>query len=99
MRFFTLNNLTNKCYLPESLSFLIIDNATVSDIVFGVGATAVKAKNYVIPFPTGTVYMTATADTCVPLTENVVGSFGNGQYTFVYFISSQWKMGMSFHLL
>ena len=61
--------------------FLIIsDNATVSDVVFGVGATAVQAKSYQVQYPSGVVYTTATADTCVPMTEDIVGNFGGGQY-------------------
>ena len=49
------------------------------DVYYGVGSNQVRAKSYQIQYASGSVYMTVTADTCVPLTEDVVGNFGNGK--------------------
>ena len=56
-------------------------NATSSDMYFGLAANSVNSKSYNIDYGTYKVYMTVTADTCVPLTEDVIGTFGQCEYS------------------
>ena len=55
-------------------------NATRSDIYFGLAANSVNSKSYQIDYGTYKVYLDVTADTCVPLIEDVIGTFGQCEY-------------------
>ena len=52
----------------------------MSDIYFGLDANNVKAKSFMIDYGNSEVYMSVTSDTCVPITEDVVGTFNGGKY-------------------
>ncbi|KAH3864412.1 uncharacterized protein LOC127866867 [Dreissena polymorpha] len=53
----------------------IPDNATSAEVVYGLGSNSVQARAFEVNYGEFTVYFVVTADTCVPLAEDVNGKF------------------------
>ncbi|WAQ96740.1 hypothetical protein MAR_029430 [Mya arenaria] len=57
----------------------IPSNATTANLRYGLGDNSVDARSYMVDYGTFMVYFAVTADTCVPVAEDVTGTFDGAQ--------------------
>ncbi|KAL4240418.1 hypothetical protein ACF0H5_001210 [Mactra antiquata] len=69
----------SKQTLGEWRSNCIPDNATESMGYFGLGGESIQVKNYYINYVDYQVFASVTADTCVPVSYDIVGRFGDNE--------------------
>ena len=67
--------MSNSCLLS------LPDNATEAFFRYGLGSDSVEAKSYGVKYDNFEVYYAVTADTCVPMAEDVIGTFDGGMWT------------------